>query len=269
MPAVQVQRLQKQIRELLWKFTRPDEFAASLDSLLDFYGNRVYRAGQSITQGRQSLTFRVPHLVMHTLERELDALCKENPIAALALADRLWQEKMLEPRQLAAAILGLVPISEAQTVLDKIETWTQAGGDSNLLRMLISKGSARIRLEQPNRWLELCLRWLERTDAHSLAAGIQAASALLEDRSFLNLPPIYDAITPLIIDPPQTLLLELQRLVALLLVCSPGETVYILKQILLAKPNVNSRKLIRSLLPKLSPADQDEVRALMTSGSAA
>ncbi|NPV55865.1 MAG: hypothetical protein HPY76_04205 [Anaerolineae bacterium] len=264
MPAVQLQRLTDQTRELLWKFTQPEQFTLELRELLEYYGNRVYRAGQSVQQERKMVSYRVPNLVMLTLERELQAPCLENPGAALALADRLWLEKALEPRQLAAALLGMAPISEKQTVLARMQAWTAAGEDLSLLLVLVSKGSARLRHEDANSWLEVSIQWLERPETSQQAIGIHALTALLEDRSFTNLPPIYDAIMPLISDPPQALVLELQRLLALLLVCSPGETVYVIKQVLRSKPGVNTRKLVRAVLPRMAPADQEAVRALMT-----
>lgn len=264
MPAVQMQRLSEQIRELFWKFTRPEEFALGLRELLEQYGNRVYRAGQSVQQGRQTASYRVPNLVMLTLEHELLSPTLENPRAALALADRLWLEKVVEPRHLGAALLGMVPLSEERAVLERIQAWTAAGEDQALLQVLVTKGSARIRRDDAEQWLALCAHWLERQDTAMQGVGLHAVIALLQDRSFVNLPPIYDSITPMIQDPPQTLTLELQRLVALLYICSPGETVYLIKQVLRSKPGVNARKLIRSILPKLPAADQEEMRALMS-----
>ncbi len=249
MPAVQLARLKEQINQLAWNFTRPEEFRFALHDLLDLYADRTYRAGQAVSARPLSPSYHAPPLILRQLKLELGRLCEEHPAAALALVDLLWKDTFLEPRMLAAALLGLIPLQMAGEVLQRLQSWSNPDEDTTLLDALVEDGGQRIRRETPERWLELVENWLGDLSIEIQGLGLRALLPLIRDRSFENLPRVYRLISPIVQSAPAELQGELLEAVHILAQRSSMETAFFLRQMVSVSASAGTARLVRRCLP--------------------
>ena len=260
MPAVQLDRLKTDITDLAWQFTRPEEFRRRLHTLLDSYSNLGYRAGNNIKTAKFIQVYHVPPLVINHIELELSHLCSENPGAALLLAEELWKDNHLETRYLAAYLLGQIPLSPPEDVLQHLASWCKPNEEVLSLEMLLQKGSWRLRSEKPDLWLKMITGWLEHTDMHYQKMGLQSLLPLVQDHDFENLPPIFRMVQPFVSNINTFLVPNLQEVILTLDKRTPGETTYFLRQMIYLHPEPEIMRLMRRLLPSLSADSQATLR---------
>ena len=263
MPAVHLPTLKLQIDRLAWQFTRPAEFQAGLHELLEYYADLTFRAGQAVQARPLMPSYRVTPLVLHQIEQELAARVAENAGAALPLADLLWQDEMLEPRRIAAYLLGQIPPNPPEEILQRLLSWATPEVENHLLTQLLKQGSFRLRREQPRPWFGLIEHWLTQKDTDLQRIGIQALLPFIEDRDFENLPPIYNLLGPVLQAAPAALLPELQTVIQGLAHRSSTETLHFTRQMLATSTNPTLQRLIRRCLPAFSVDDQAKLRPLI------
>lgn len=230
MPAVELSRLKIQIDGLIWRFTRPQEFALELHNIFSYYADRVYRPGDLVLTKHIHQAYHVPPLVTRQIELELRSRCEENPIAALTLADILWQESMLEPKLLAASLLGMLPSTQLDDVRSRIQLWSVGIKDSKVLKPMLEKSTTAIRRDQPEILLAVLKDWSASQDLprHRLTAYL--IQILLAETAFENIPPVFEMLTGILqshSQPLQEVLLEVFRQ---LRKRSPAETAYFIRQ---------------------------------------
>ena len=263
MPAVQLARLKAEIQDLSWQFANPAEYSQGLRELLERYADRVYRPSETQPRLKRVQGFRVPALVLNQIELELERLSRENPGASLLLAEALWKQPYAESHLLAAFLLGRAPLSPPEAVLERLRTWCQAGEDAQLTAEVLKQGSARLRREQPELWLQFAREWLVVPQLAYQKLGLRALLPAIADREFENLPPIYPLITPFLKGNPAAIQDELHEILQALARRSPNETVFFLRQLLNLGLPANSLRLIRRLLPAFSREYQASLRSLL------
>ncbi|HSV86725.1 MAG TPA: DNA alkylation repair protein [Levilinea sp.] len=248
-PAVSLTRLKAQISTLAWKFTSPEDFRRALRDLFDLYAGRAYRPGDVVLSERRALAYRTPALILRQLELELARHVRENPNAALSAADALWKDDYLEPRQLAAFLLGQAPVDPPQPVLARLQAWCQPKEDRQALDALFDRGAERLRREQAQVWLGLIQDWLNYQRAAFDSLALQALLPTITDRQFENIPPIYQMIRPLLTTPiaaVQSILLDVLEALARR---SATETAYFLRQVVTLDPHPAIQRIVRRALP--------------------
>ncbi len=260
MPAVQLPKLKAQINELTWKFSRPEDFRRGLNDLFDLYADRSYRAGQMVQTGRGTLAYHVPTLVLRHLEQELVRHIQENPGAALAAADALWKDVYLEPRLVAAYLLGQAPVDPPAPVIERLKAWCLPKTERQALDVLLEDGCARLRKEAPTAWFNLLQDWLNTLRADYEVIALKAALPAVRNREFENLPPIYQMVSPLVQTPTPRLQGELDTIVEALAKRSPVETAYFLRQVLGMGAGSNTIRLVRRALPFFSDNLQEGLK---------
>ncbi len=266
MPAVQLSRLKRQIDMLAWHFTRPEEFNRSLHQLLDSYANHTYRPGPEAAFAHLSLpAYHVPAIVMTHLELALSRWAAENTSSALSLADTLWQDRVYEPRILAAHLLGVIPSAFADQVFERLLAWAVPSEEKAFLDALFFKGTAAIRRDHPQAWLEVVQDWLAHQQVPYQRLGLMAARALILDRDFQNLPALFNAVSAPMQAHPSTLQHELRLVLLAFSQRSPVETVYFLRQMIGLNPGADLVRLIRRCLPEFPASIQDRVRRILQS----
>jgi hypothetical protein len=107
--------------------------------------NHTIRARRPASRGANLPNRNIPGVVLRQIEHELSTLATapENADAALALADRLWDDETLESRLLAAFLLGR--ISPARPPAARATAWTTQVRDSELLSRLLDACLRRAR----------------------------------------------------------------------------------------------------------------------------
>jgi hypothetical protein len=259
MPSIDLARLRKQAARLADFFFVPDEFIKHLHETLDFYVNHSVRKQQALGPGADLRTYRTPAVIVKQIEQELIAPARENPEAAMDLADRLWDEGYLETRLLAAFLLGQVPPRE-EDLLARLTAWTQQVNDLNLRAELLSTSLTRMRLEAPDTFLELIGEWLRPERVWSWSNGLEAVISAVSDPAFFNLPPLLKLIEPAVEAAPAKLQIEIETLVLALYKAFPTETTYFLRQVLGSSKDPMTAVTFRRISASLPPALRDELR---------
>lgn len=263
MPAVSIARLKAEVAGLSDLFARPAEFRQGLHHLLDFYADRVYKAGQNIPPPPLIPTYHAPPLVIQQLQLELRARCLEDPAAGLALADELWHDPYLEVRKLAVFMLGQVPPEPPQPVVQRIEDWANPDEPAEILKVLLSEGTGRLRREMPVKWLDMIQTWVDSATPGIQFLGFQALAGLVEDNQFTNFPPVYRMISPFLHMSRPLIQPTLQHVLESLARRSPMETVYFLRQILGSPTPPGTIRIVRRLMPLFDPDTQNSLRKML------
>ena len=263
MPAVLLSRLEQQIQAFSPTFDRPDTFVPNVIGLLELYADRTYQAGYEVPPSSKMVAYRVPGVVMHSLELEFHRLAKTAPDNALLIADQLWSGHRLELKQLAISLLGSIPLENADQVMERIGKWAPGCSDRILLRELLTKSNPLILQERPLLWIQKSREWLHSRDSSLIILGIKSLEPFLETENFNDLPQVYDSIHPLLNTMKVDVYPEMFQLVDQLVERHPTETVAFLKQIILENPVTSTLRLIRKILPSLPNPAQISIRETM------
>ena len=265
MPAIQPARLKSQVDGLMSHFHAPDAFIRELHLILDFYADRTRRPGLTGKPKPLIRSYNVPRQVLRSIETGLLALIEANPDDALALADALWADAWFEGRRLAIDILGALPLSQADAVMERVQGWGKPCKDEDLTEMLLARGTARLRTEAPDAFLQQIERWFTAPDAATRRLGLRAIPGLAANPKFENLPILYRLLTSLLRDAESSLEGGLLRAVQALAQRSPQETAYFLQQILQTPHQPGVEIIVRRSLGRF-PAPLDEtLRATLRS----
>lgn len=260
MPAAELSRLRTQINGLIARFAEPEQFRSALRDLLEAYANRAYRAGQAVQPQPLLSSYRVAPLVTQQLELELSKTCQEQPVQAIAVVTALWQDPYLEPRVLAAHLLGAIPTSQADAVIAKLAEWAQPSENFRMLDHLFQHSTRTLRREAPQRLLALYSEWIGSTHTAVQGLALRAMIPLVSDEAFVNLPAIFKLVSPVMQSAPGALHTDLQAILEALTRRSPTETAFFLRQILSLAPGPGTARLVRRCLPLFEPAQQDRLR---------
>lgn len=250
MPAIDIARLKIEAAVLVEKFDQPAIFLKELHEILDHYADRTLRVGVVATPLSVLPTYRSPQAVLRQVEMELAPLAGAFPEQAMALTDALWKDGHLETRLLAATLLGRIH-PETPLLLERISAWVSRARDRQLRTALLSVSLARLRRESPSEFLKLVSSWFDPTTIKMWSNGIHALLPLIEDVSYDDLPPVYDAVHIVVETAPSMLQNDLVELIQALYVASPVETTYFMRQVITASNSAQLPQTFRRILPAL------------------
>jgi len=263
MPSIDLARLRKQASRLRDFFFVPDEFTRQLNAVLDSYVNYTRRRSQAVAPGVKLPSHRTPSVVLRQIDLELAPLAaaRENSQAALALADRLWDEGSLESRLVAGFIVGRMPPQEEQLTA-RLSSWIAQSRDGDLRNRLLDQGLVRLRKEASGRFLQLLEAWLSPEQPGTWGDAVRAAIAAIHDPAFADVPPLLRALEPALRASPPQLQLDLQELIRALYEISPSETTYYIRGILTSPGDSSTVAHFRRMAPSLPPELRTTVREL-------
>lgn len=261
MPAVQLNLLKDQIQQLVGKFSQPADFRLALIELLNLYSDRTYKAGDTVRQPLLTPVYRPPALVLRQVEMALVACARQSPETALRVSVELWQSEFLEPRLLAAFLLGQIPVPPQQPIIDRLQTFCQSGPERILLEAVIDEGSYLLRQKASDAWLQAIHTWLSSGDPVLQISAIMALKSLVTDERFTNLPAVYAQINDQIAHIPNQLSDEVQGLIIALAQRSTQETAHFLRQMVTTQKSAFVVRLVRRCIPDLPASIQANVRA--------
>jgi hypothetical protein len=262
MPAIQLARLKTQVAQLADQYQQPARFIRALHDLLDFYADRTYRPGTVGARVPLLPHYHVAAPVIRQVETELAPKCQSDPDGMLALADALWVDTHLEPRQLAAFILGQAPLDPPEAVTTRLLDWANPTQDHQALEALMARGAARVQRQQTAWWAGVLRGWLAGTPAEQFI-GVRGLLALAADPQFANLPIAFDLAGPFIQACPTSLHGALVEILAALARRSPAETAYFLRQALTIATRPEVARLVRRCLPLFDEPTQASLRAAL------
>lgn len=262
MPAIDLARLRKQASRLADFFFLPDEFLRHLREILEYYVNYTLRRKENVAPGSNLKTYRTPPAVLTHIENELRTAAEENPLFALRLADKLWEQGTLETSLLAASLLGRIPPAE-ERLLPLLTSWIQQVRDPDVRTALLSVSFTRLRKENPTEFLALVREYLHPERPRSWSNGIQALLPMIADTAYSNLPPVFDLVEPIIEEAPTSLQNDLEELIIALYRASASETIFLLKHILSSTARPMTAITLRRISPAFPPSLQQELRDLI------
>lgn len=263
MPAAELSRLRTQINGLITRFDEPEQLRIALRDLLEAYANRAYRPGQAVQAQPLLPSYRVSPLVTQQLELELSKTCQEQPAQAIEAVEALWKDPYLEPRVLAAHLLGAIPVSHAGAVIEKLSRWAQPNENFRILDHLFQHSTRTLRREAPQRLLELYGEWIGGANPAYQGLGLRALVPMIADDAFANLPAVFRLISPAVQSAPSALHTDIQAVLEALARRSPIEAAYFLRQVLSLATGPGTARLIRRCLPLFEPAQQDSLRTAL------
>ena len=260
MPAVNLLQLRIELNDLLWNFTDPPAFRKTLLDLLEKFAYTAYRS-ESKTQ---SVSTRPQLQVSLILLREMDLVLipaiREQPQAALAICDLLWNDENMDVCLIASRMLGEIPIEHADLVLDRAGEWALHGVRHMTARTLLKNASSLIMRHDPEILLRKVRRWYVDPREEQNFLCLEGMAILVEDRSFENLPAIFTIVEALMGEATMAIQKSLEELFLVLYQRTPNETVYVIRQCLKNEPNITAQRVIRHVIPEFSEAVQKSLK---------
>lgn len=278
MPAIHLPRLRQQVEALVQYYAEPEKFLRELGDLFEFYGDHTRRTTEKTQKPITLSEMNVPLPVLRQIVLELTPYAENAPHAVMVLVRMLWQKSVMEYRQLAAQLLGKLPLSYAGDVLTQVQTWMLENHEEVLLDSLSTHSLETLQREAPADLLETIEGWLsdkqaveeeqdpparELTPAEKrtqVKLGLLALRPFVRDQSFQNLPRLYSLLKPMMRTSSKAMRPYLLDLLRPLARRSPQEVAFILRTELDGEDTANVAWLARRLLPELPPEHQKRLR---------
>lgn len=231
MPAIQLERLRKQVAELIERYHQPVKFAQGLADLFEYYADRTQRRNPSKARSLVIKNYRVPAVVKRRVLQGLNSSINSDPAAALLLVDELWRHEVLEFRTLAIDILGQSPPELCLQVIDRVKAWNHQNNEILLLEMLADQALTTVRSQAVEDVFQLVHEFVTSDHMIDQRLGVRVLLPLVGDPSFENLPAIFALLKPLMKEIPAPLRPDLLDILCLLAKRTPQETALFLRQI--------------------------------------
>jgi hypothetical protein len=267
MPAIQPARLRQQAALLAQSFNRPEVFIRSLHHLLESYADiaRHPAQGSEIPPLIEAYYVRPP--VLRQLVVELTPYAQTDSAGAIVLAKALWGQPYVEFRQLAASLLGLVPVADPQPILALLESWLNTRPEDRLVEALLVQGMFTLRRDRQDIYLEAVSHWLKRQDIFANQLALRALIPLIQDPGFENIPSIFRIIQPFSRSLASGLRPFMVNIMRALARRSPQETIFFLRYTLETPENPDTPWLVRQTLPALPLELQESLRVALRAAS--
>jgi DNA alkylation repair enzyme len=266
-PAIQPALLRQQAILLAEHFSEPAAFIRSLHYLLDFYSDRSRHHGVSGTPPPITSAYKVRPPVIKMILQELAPLAAEEPAKALELCDALWNEPVLEFRQLGAMLLGQVSPEPPEKTITRLKSWLTPDLEFYLVGTLMEYSFTAVRKQHPQTLIRLIQQWLEQKNKFENQMGLRALLPLISQPDFQNLPVFYRLIQPFMTSIPSGLRPDVLDVLEALAKRSPQETAFFLKQSLSMPESNDAAWITRQLLPSFSPEIQKTLRQAVREAS--
>jgi hypothetical protein len=277
MPAINLPRLRKQVNELAPYCSEPEVFLRKLKDLFDYYGDRTLRPSQVAARPTAISAANVPQPVIRHVVGELVPYANSTPHLILDLSRELWKYGWLEHRLLACLLLGKLPSSYAEEIIQLAEEWCKQNHEEALLNAIAERSLAPLQSEHPDLLIAKAQEWIaapttKQDQQPSLSAavllnfqklGFRALLPLVADQGYENLPKIYKTLKPSLQTPAKVLRPDLLDLLRHLGRRSPQETAFFLRSLHTESPSTTLNWLIRRSLNAFPKDLQQSLRVLI------
>ena len=262
MTAVNLTKLNNEIYELLAFFTRPVEFHAKLNHLFEFYGVQVYQSGVGVKSNARLKKYHLPVLVLMQCERLIHKRCVENPHAALRLFDELIEDPYVEINQFAASILGSLPESVADEVIERIDSQGKKWERDERLVEFITRSTTLIIGNATEQWINYLDNALPNALEEYQRFGLQLLTTSLLHKSFENMPFFYRHFFLFLPEANLRFQPEYVYLFQEMYNKYPTESVHFFEQALSMIQNETFFRIFRRFLPNLAEPERSRLREL-------
>ena len=260
MPAVNLLQLRVELNELLWNFTDPPAFRNTLLDLLEKFAYTAYRSESRTRSVSSRPQLQVSMILLREMDLMLIPAIREQPQAALAICDLLWNDENQDVALIASRMLGEIPIEHADLVLDRAGEWALSGMNHMTARTMLKNATALIMRNDPEILLRKVRRWYVDPNEEQNFLCLEGMAILVEDRNFENLPAIFTLVEALMEEASIQTQRSLEELLQVLYQRSPNETVYVIRQCLDGEPNATAQRVIRHLIPTFDKSVQKSLQ---------
>ncbi len=263
MPAIQPARLRQQAALLAQSFDQTEVFIRSLHHILEFYADNARRPSQGSEIPPLIDAYFVRPPVLRQLLVELAPYAQKEPEVATDLANALWGQPYLEFRQLAAGLLGLIPVENPQPVVEYLKSWLETRPEDRLIESILAQGTQSLRHDCLDVYLELVSDWLNRQEVFFNQLGLHALMELIQDPEFKNIPIVFRMIQPFsrsLVGELRPFMVDVLRALARR---SPQETSFFLRHNLETPENPDTPWLVRQTIPDLPVEMQKSLRSAL------
>ena len=248
MTAINPARLKIQCGELGEFFLNPPQFISGFHDLLAFYGARIRQTRLSQTPSTLHF-YQVPAPVLRALELELRDLVDEQPDKGIILIDALWKEDWLEFRQLGTCLLGYLPTSKPDLILDRIQNWLDQAGSDDLKRQIMTRALTRLADEKPAHVLNYLKSLVGKNTPADRQAVLFGLVPFAEDSDFDNLPVLFNILRDILLIDETGYIKEISTLIHLLQKKSEHETAYFLIRQMATASKPRIFRIVRKVMP--------------------
>jgi hypothetical protein len=263
MPAIEISRLRTKVTLLTGLIDDPPQLMRELLEFYASYSDLTFQSGLFSVKGGNLFAFRTPPLINREIENAFSKFALTSPDRIIELIDLLSQCAELEPRQLAAALLGVLPSEYFDQVISRLTSWTSAITDPQDLTWLFSRATVNLRREKPEKWLSMLQQWLEAPDDQSRSIAVYGLSSMITDTSLTSLPLIYKHLQPLMLEEDAKVSHYLETIIERLIEKSETETLYFLKQTIRQSKNQSLIRMVRRSLGLFSQEGQESLKAFL------
>jgi hypothetical protein len=261
MPAIQPARLRQQAALLAQSFGQTEVFIRSLHHLLESYADNARRPSQGSEIPHLIDAYFVRPPVLRQLLVELAPYAQKEPEVATDLANALWGQPYLEFRQLAAGLLGLIPVENPQSIVGYLKSWLETRPEDRLIESILAQGTQSLRRDCLDVYLELVSDWLNRHEIFFNQLGLRTLITLIQDPEFKNIPIVFRMIQPFSRSLASELRLFMVDVLRALARRSPQETSFFLRHNLETPENPDTPWLVRQTIPALPVEMQESLRS--------
>lgn len=191
MPAVDPDRLDREIRAILRSFSDPPRLARQVLDHFEFYADRAKR---SAAQDGHELNGNVPRVaqpVLRIMQRRFAAAAAADPDQSLIVSQALWETGWIDARLLAASILE--PLT-GNAIPGVVEAWSLATRDRSILRALAQSALSGWRRAHPDEFLKRCRTWLRARKEPKRILALCALQSAVEDPAFPAVPAVLESL---------------------------------------------------------------------------
>lgn len=232
MAAIDLTKLDQQIRELLESAEDPLVFQRKFHSILEFYHRYSHRKQKDAMPISFMRHYELPGKVLPYIQGQLRPLAHTDPENALKIVQQLWQDDYFEARDTAASLLGQIPVDYNEKVLGLIVQWINMPLDQAVVESVFTKTNKTILEKAPQEWKNLIEKLLHGKGIQEKRMGLNALARLIPTSPSDDLPEIFSWVRTFLTDPDQTLDANLRSVVAALTNRSSNETAYLLREVL-------------------------------------
>jgi hypothetical protein len=262
MPPIDLARLRVRTSALTERFADPAATATTVRQLLDDYSDRTHRPSPRVASRSLGYSFKVSLPVLRAVMAALRGPAQANPPAALAAADRLWQNGSREERRIAAELLGQVAPQQPAKALALIEAWMLRIESSETADALAEHGLAPLMRSEPARYLAEARRWVSFPHKWVRRFALAALMPLVKDKQWDNVPGALAVVRLAMADPDGDVRREAVAVLTGLAPKSPVEIGQFLRE-QAARTNSHTGAIVRAAMAALDPEEQSAiVRAL-------
>lgn len=265
MPAIELSRLRAKVKLLTGLIEDPPRLLRELLQFYASYSDLTFQSGTFSVKTGNLFAFRTPPLINHEIENTFANLTSTYPMRIVELIDLLRQCVELEPRQLAATLLGALPSEHFDKVIPRLSAWALSVKDPEDLSWLFGRGTINLRKEDPEKWLSLLQHWLEASDDSSRSIAVYGLSSMISDSSLSSLPLIFKHLQPLLLEEDVKVSPYLETIIERLIEKSEVETLYFLKQTLQKSGDPALLRMVRRSIELFSTAGQESLKAFLRS----